>query len=133
MPAGTLHPNDMITSRVRSIVAMASEKIMNQRLSLLDESCQQRQTNQDEGDSLAKFVVVMATLTFPEEDLHALSHVDPEKLIRIADDCRQNGEEDRFRDLIITKVLLSEHLYSQVPLHDKRTVQATESSNDEIE
>ena len=87
MPAGTLHPYDMMTSKVRRIVANAKEKTMDHRFSDLvirSLSVQSMCILLDVFDLLAKTIVIISILTFPEQNLHHFSHVDLEEHVRIA-------------------------------------------------
>src|SRR5947199_6210995 len=85
IPAGTLQPYEMMTRNIRSTVAMASEKTIDQRFFALS-SVSRDLTHQMDGIcySLAKSVIVVTTFTLKEEYFHTLSHVNPQKHIRIA-------------------------------------------------
>src|SRR6266487_3730743 len=86
IPAGTLQPYEMMTRNIRNTVAMASEKTIDQRFFTL--SSVSREIWLIKMDSiyysLAKPIIVVTTFTLKEEYFHTLSHVNPQKQVRIA-------------------------------------------------
>jgi hypothetical protein len=82
---------------------------------------------------LAQTIIIMTTFTLEKQNLHTFSHVDPQKLVRVANDSRRCGEYGSFENGILTEVALSESLHSEIPLDDKSAVQTTENSKNDVE
>lgn len=83
--------------------------------------------------AIAELIIVVSILTLLEQYLHALSHVDSEEHIRVADDSRENRQGNCLCDGIIPKVLFPKDLHLEIPLDDESPIQATERSDNEIE
>lgn len=72
---------------------------------------------------LAKVIIIAPTLTLLEQNLQALRHIDPQKLVEVANDGGDSGEGDGLCDAVCSEVLSSESGYLQVKLDDKRSVE----------
>ncbi|KAI3485969.1 hypothetical protein L1887_50623 [Cichorium endivia] len=75
IPAGTLHPYEMMTSAVRSTVASSSELTITPLC-----------------PALAKVIVIAAALALAEEDLERLGHIDAQELVGIPNEGREHRQ-----------------------------------------
>ena len=81
---------------------------------------------------LAKLIVIMISLAFFKEYLHAFRHVNPEEHIRIANDGGEDSQNNSFRNLVIAQIFLPKDLHPEIPFHDESAIKTTERSNDEV-
>lgn len=75
----------------------------------------------------------MVGLTFSEENLHTLRHVDPQEHVGIAYDRRKDCQKCGFENGILRKVFLAESLRPQVPLDHECTIEPSEYPQDDVE
>lgn len=82
---------------------------------------------------LAQHIVIMATLTFKEQNLHALCHIDAQKLVRIAKNCGKGRKQSGFQNGVLGKVSLAKGLRTKVPFDDQCSVETSKYTNNDIE
>jgi hypothetical protein len=66
--------------------------------------------------------VISSTFTLFEKNLHALSHIDSQETIQVADHGSDDSKSDSLSDAVLTEVLSPERSDLQIELDDESTV-----------
>lgn len=75
----------------------------------------------------------MSTLTFPEQNLHALRHVNAEEHVEITNHRRDSSQECSFCNGVLREIALPECLGAEVPFDNKLAVNTAKNANDDKE
>ena len=82
-------------------------------------------------NTLAQSIIVVSTLTFQEQNLHTLRHIDSQKHVRVAEQRRAGSQQGSLKNSIIRQVFLPERLSPEIPFDDKGAVEAAEDAEED--
>ena len=125
IPAGTLAPYEMMTSKVRMRVARNSEftivhwaEVLTQKEKLSPTSGMGEANN-----LLTEVVVIPALVTLPEQYRHAFRHIDPQKSVEVSNHACENGKGYSLGQSMVREMPTAECGNLQVELYDDSSVQ----------
>ena len=128
MPAGTLHPYDIITKKIRNIVARRSDMATDHCTEVL-----QRYSRTITfwavrficfNNLLAQIVIISTTFAFTKEDRHHLGHVNSQEAVEVPNHCSQGGKTDSLHDWVVRKVLSTERHPLEIEFDHKGAVES---------
>lgn len=125
MPAGTLAPYEMMTSKVRITVARNSEFTIVHWAEVLTQKKKIPPTSEmgEANDLLTEVVVIPALVTLSEQYRHALRHIDPQKSVEVSNHACENGKGYGFGQSMVREMPTTESGNLQVKLYDDSSVQ----------
>ena len=77
-------------------------------------------------------IEIAGTIALPEEDFHALCHVNTEEVVEPSNHRGDSSQYDGLRDGVFSKVTLPERCDLEVELDDKRTIQTLRFKNGQL-